>query len=61
MEVSDRQEVGFSFGEPGSSRSALAPGAVSVAAAVVGDAPVPAVLTGFDVTAQCGGAAGLDR
>jgi hypothetical protein len=32
-----------------------------VAARVVGDALVPAVRTGLDVTAQCGGATLLDR
>jgi hypothetical protein len=32
-----------------------------VAAGVVGDPPVPAVVAGLDVTAQRGGAAVLDR
>jgi hypothetical protein len=32
-----------------------------VAAGVVGDTPVPAVVAGLDVTAQRGGAAVLDR
>jgi len=33
---------------------------VPVAAGVVGDPPVPAIIAGLDVTAQCGGAAILD-
>ena len=35
--------------------------AVPIAAGVVGDPPVAAVLAGLDVTAQGSGAAGLDR
>ena len=52
MEVSDRQEIGLALGEPGPCGGALAPGTMPVAAAVVGDAPMPAVRTGLDVTAQ---------
>ena len=61
VEESDRQEVGLARGEPGARRGTLAPGAVPVAAAVVGDPPVPAVLAGLDMAAQRSGAAGLDR
>src|SRR5690606_23387439 len=47
--------------EPGACRCALAPGTMPVATGVVGDPPMSAVGTGFDVTAQSRGAAGLDR
>ena len=57
VEVADRQQVGLALGQPGARGRALALGTVPVAAAVVGDAPVPAVLAGLDVTAQRGGAA----
>lgn len=45
----------------GARRGTLALGAMPVAAGVVGDPPVPAVVAGLDVTAQRGGAAGLNR
>ena len=61
VEVADRQQVGLALGEPGARRRALALGAVPVAAAVVGDPPMPAVLAGLDVAAQGSGAAVLDR
>jgi len=61
MEVSDRQQVGLALGKPGMRGRALALGTMPVAAAVVGDAPMAAVLAGLDVTAQCSGAAMLDR
>ncbi len=61
VEVADRQQVGLALGEPGARGRALALGAVPVAAAVVGDPPVPAVVAGLDVTAERGGAAVLDR
>src|SRR3546814_9938109 len=47
--------------EPGARGGALASWTVPVAAAVIGDPPVPAVGTGLDVTAERGGAAMLDR
>ena len=61
VEVADRQQVGLALGEPVRRRRALALGAVPVAAAVVGDAAVAAVLAGLDVAAERRGAAGLDR
>ena len=61
VEVSDRQQVGLALGQPGARGGALALGAVPVAAAVVGDPPVAAVLAGLDMTAEGGGAAMLDR
>jgi hypothetical protein len=41
MEVADRQQVGFTLGQPGVRSGALAFGAMPIAAAVVGNAPVP--------------------
>ena len=61
VEVADRQQIGLARRQPGARGSALAPGAMPVAAGVVGDPPVPAVVAGLDVTAQRGGAAVLDR
>lgn len=61
MEVADGQQIGFPGGQPGSCGCALALGAVPIAAAVIGDPPVPAVFTGFDVTAKGCGAAVLYR
>ena len=61
MEVANGQQVGFALGEPGACCRALAFGAVPVAAAVVGNTPVPAVLTGINVAAKRRCATGLDR
>ena len=61
MEVADRQQVGFALGQPGASSGALAFGTVPVAAAVVRNAPVPAVLAGIDVAAKGRRAAVLDQ
>ena len=61
VEVPDRQQVGLTRGEPDARGCTLAPGAVPVAAGVVGDPPVPAVLTHLDVATEDGGAAMLDR
>ena len=61
VEVSDRQQVGLALGQPGARGGALALGAVPVAAAVIGDPPMAAVLAGLDMTAQGGRAAMLDR
>jgi hypothetical protein len=61
MEVADRQQVGFAFGQPDAGCGALALWAVAVAATVVGNALMPTVLTGIDVAAQRRGAAVLDR
>ena len=61
VEVADREQVRLALGAPGARGGALALGAVPVAAAVVGDAPVPTVLAGLDVPAQRGGAAVFDR
>jgi hypothetical protein len=61
MEITDRQQVGLACGEPLACRCPLALGAMAVPAAVVGDAPLAAVLAAFDVAAERSGAASLDR
>ena len=61
VEVSDRQQVGLALGQPRARGGALALGAVPVAAAVVGDPLMAAVLAGLDMTAQSRRAAMLDR
>ena len=61
MEVADRQQVGLTFRPSRPRGCCLAFGTMSVAAGVVGDAPVAAVLAGFNVTAESCGAAVLDR
>ena len=61
VEVADWQQVGFARGEPLARRCPLALRAVPIAAAVIGDAAVAAVLAAFDMAAECGRAASLDR
>ena len=61
VEVADRQQVSLALGKPVACSSALALGTVPVAAAVIGDPPMPTVGAGFDVTAKGCGAAVLDR
>ncbi len=61
MEVPDRQQVGLALGQPHACGGALALGGVPVAAAVIGDPPMAAVLAGLDMTAQGRRAAMLDR
>ena len=60
IEVADGQQVGLALGKPCPRRRALTLRAVPVAAGVVGDAPLAAVLAGLDVTAERRGAAVLD-
>ena len=59
--VGNRQKLGLAFGQPLSRRRALTLRAVAVAAGIVGDAFVRAVLAALDVAAERGSAAGLDR
>ena len=59
--VGNRQELRLAVFEPLPRRRALALRAVAVAAGVVGDAFVRAVLAALDVSAERGGATGLDR
>ncbi len=60
VEVRHGQKVGLALGEPGPGCRALAIGAVAVAAGVVADRQVPAVVAARDVVAEGCGAAGLD-
>jgi hypothetical protein len=60
MEVRYRQQLGLSVGQPLSTRQPLALRAVPVAAGIVGDAKLAAVVALFDMTAQHCRAAGFD-
>lgn len=57
VEVADRQQVGLALGKPCPRRGTLALRTVPVAAGVVGDPPLAAVLASLDVTAKGCGAA----
>ena len=59
MEIRNWQEFGTTIGEPLGARQALALGAVPIAARVVGDAGLAAVLALLDMAAERCGAAGL--
>jgi hypothetical protein len=61
VEVADWQELGLARGEPVPRRGTLALGAVPVAAGVVGDRRVLAVLAACDVAAERHRSAALDR
>jgi hypothetical protein len=61
MIVGNRQEFSFAFREPLSCRRALTLRTMTVAAGIVGDAFVRAVLAALDVSAERGSAAGFDR
>ena len=52
VEIADWQQVGLALGEPGSRGGGLALGAMAVAAGVVGDPEVAAVVAAVDVAAQ---------
>ena len=60
MEIRNWQEFGTPVGEPLGPRQPLALGAVPVAARVVGDAGLAAVLAALDMAAERRGAAGHD-
>ncbi len=60
MEVGDRQQLRFAAFEPGLGRPPLAFRATAVAARVVSDARVGAVLASLDMAAERGGSAHLD-
>jgi hypothetical protein len=59
--VGNRQKLGLAVFEPLSRRRGLTLRAMPVAAGIVGDAFVRAVMAALDVSAERGGAAGLDR
>ena len=61
MIVRRRQQLGLAFGEPLLGRCTLAFWAVPIAAGVVGDSRIGAVLTARDMAAERRGAAALDR
>ena len=61
MEIGHGQEFGLAVGQPLLGRHSLALGAVPVAAGIVADAQVRAVLAAFDMTAQRRRSAALDR
>jgi hypothetical protein len=60
MEIGDGQQLGLSVGEPLRTSQTLALGAVPVAAAIVGDAHVPAVVALLDMATERRGTARLD-
>ena len=57
VEVADRQQIGLAGGKPILRRRALALGAMAVAARVVGDPAVAAILAALDMAAERGRAA----
>jgi hypothetical protein len=59
--IGNRQKLRLALGEPLPRRRALTLRAVTVAAGIVGDAFARAVLAALNVSAERGGAAGLDR
>ena len=61
MIIGNGQQLGLTLGEPLLRRRALTLRAMPVAAGIVGDARVGAVLAALDMSAERGGAAGLDR
>lgn len=61
MESANRQEISLALGQPAARGGALALGAVPVAAAVIGDALMAAVLATLDMATERGGAAVADR
>ena len=61
VEVRHRQQIGLTVGEPPFARRALTLGTMPVAAGVIADAGMCAVLTGLDMTAKRRSPAELDR
>jgi len=60
VEIADGQELGLALGQPGPGSGALALGTVTVAARVIGDALVAAVLASRHMAAEHRRAAALD-
>ena len=61
VEIADRQQIGLAGGEPIRRRRALTLWAMAIAARVVSDAAVAAILAALDMPAERGRAALLDR
>ena len=61
MEIGHRQQIGLAVGQPLLGSGGLALWAMPIAAGVVRDAQVRAVLTAFDMTAQRRRSAAFDR
>ena len=61
VEIGNRQQLGVAVLQPSSGGGGLTLGTMAVAAGVVGDARVRAVLAALDMTAERGGATGFDR
>lgn len=61
VEVTDRKKVGLALRKPGPRSCALALRTVPVAAGVIGDPPLAAVFTSFNMPAKRCGAAVLNR
>ncbi len=55
VEITHGEQIGLPFRQPCPRGGSLALGAMPIAAAVIGDPPMPALLAGFDVTTQRGG------
>ena len=58
VEIADWQQVGLALGKPGPRGCALALRAMPVAAAVIGDAEMTAVIAAVDMTAEWYGSSG---
>ena len=61
VEVGDRQQLGFARCQPVLSGPPLTLWTMAIAARIISDPGVRAVLAALDVTAECGRAAGFDR
>ena len=61
VEIGSRQQLGFAVLQPSSGGGGLTLGTMAVAAGIIGDARVRAVLAALDMTAERGGAAMFDR
>ena len=61
VEIADRQQVGLALGQPGLCGGGLTLRAVAIAAGIVGDPEIAAVIAAIDVAAQRRRAAALNR
>jgi hypothetical protein len=60
MKVLHRQQLGLALLDPRGTSPALTLGAVTIAAGVIADAEMVALIALFNMAAACGSAAGLD-